>query len=156
MAPSLLDSSVCGTVTLVHSIVRATTFELIAHLEMVSNARTYHHKHMDIIYTNEFDRLLPSFDPSQQHTILRASEQHISYWLFVMPLEKSRFDLSAQEFRDGLALRYRKPLLCLPPYHDGCGAPFTIEHALDCHIGGFVDWRHNEVHDTFGDLAAFV
>ena len=44
-----------------------------------------------------------------------------------MPIEKSQFDLSAQQFRDGLALRYRKPLLCLPPCCDGCGAPFTIE-----------------------------
>ena len=58
MAPSLLDSSVRSTVTLVHSIVGATTFELDAHLETVSNARTYHHKHMDIIYTNEFDKLI--------------------------------------------------------------------------------------------------
>ena len=65
------------------------------------------------IYTNEFDRLLPSFDPSQQRTILRAREQHISSWLSVMPVKKSQFDLSAQEFRDGLALRYRKPLLLL-------------------------------------------
>ena len=64
--------------------------------------------------------------------------------------------VSAQEFRDGLALRYRKPLLCLPPCCDGCGAPFTIEHALDCRIGGLVGQRHNEVRDAFGDLAALV
>ena len=94
MSPSLLDSSVHGTVTLVYSIVGATTFELDAHLEMISNARAYHHRHMDIIYSNDFDRLLPSFHPSQQCTILRARELHISSWLFVMPLEKSQFDLS--------------------------------------------------------------
>ena len=156
MASSLLDSSVRSTVTLVHSIVEATTFELDAHLETVSNARTYHHKHMDTIYTNEFDRLLPSFDPSEQRTNLRAREQHISSWLSVMPLEKSQFDLSAQEFRGGLAFRYRKPLLCLPPCCDGCGALFTIEHALDCRIGGLVGQRHNEVRDAFKDLAALV
>ena len=71
-----------------------------------------------------------------------------------MPLEKGQFDLAAQEFRDRLALRYRKPLLCLPACCDGCGAPFSIKHALDCHIGGLAGWRHNEVHDAFGDLAA--
>ena len=132
IAPSLLDSSVHSTVTLVHSIVGATTFELDAHLETVSSARTYHHKYMDTIYTNEFDRLLPSFDPSPQCTILWTREHHISSWLSVMPVEKSQFDLSAQEFGDGLALKYREPLLCLPPCCDECGAPFTIEHALDC------------------------
>ena len=73
-----------------------------------------------------------------------------------MSLEKSQFDLSAQEFRDVLALRCRKPLLCLPPCCEGCGAPFTIKHALDCRIGGLVGRRHNEVCDVFGDLAALV
>ena len=115
MAPSLLDTFVRDTVTLVRSIVGATTFELDAHLETVSNARIYHHKHKDIIYTNDFDRLLPSFDPSQQHTILQAMEQHISSWLSVMPLEKSPFDLPAQEVRDGLALMDKGSLYCAYP-----------------------------------------
>jgi len=61
-----------------------------------------------------------------------------------------------QDFRGGLALHYRKPLLCLPAACDGCGAPFSIEHALDCHYGSLVGHRHNEVHDAFGDLASLV
>ena len=73
-----------------------------------------------------------------------------------MPLARSQFDLSAQEFRDGLALCYRKPLLSLPAVCDGCGAPFSIEHALDCHFGGLVSCRHNEVCDAFGELASLV
>jgi len=77
-------------------------------------------------------------------------------WLSVVPLERSQFDLSAQEFRDGLVLHYRKPLLCLPVACDGCGAPFSIEHALDCRYGGLVGCRHNEVHDAFGDLVSLV
>ena len=35
-------------------------------------------------------------------------------------------------------LQYRKPLLSLPPYCDDCGATFSVEHALDCCIGGLV------------------
>ena len=73
-----------------------------------------------------------------------------------MPLARSQFDLSPQEFRDGLALRYRKPLLSLSSVCDGCGAPFSIEHALDCRFGGLVTHRHNEVRDAFGDLASLV
>ena len=73
-----------------------------------------------------------------------------------MPLARSQFDLSAQEFRDGLALRYRKPLLSLSSVCDGCGAPLSIEHALDCRFGGLVTRRHNEVCDAFGDLASLV
>jgi len=47
-------------------------------------------------------------------------------------------------------------LLHLPAACDGCGAPFSIEHALDCHYGGLVGCRHNEVFDAFGDLASLV
>ena len=62
----------------------------------------------------------------------------------------------AQEFRDGLAIRYKKLLLALPSVCDGCGAPFTSEHALDCCCGVLVTHRRNEVWDAFGDLACLV
>ena len=80
----------------------------------------------------------------------------MSSWLSVVPLESHHFDLSPQEFRDALALRYRKPLLDLPPFCDGCGAPFTVEHSLDCRVGGLVGRRHNEVRDAVGDLASLA
>jgi len=32
----------------------------------------------------------------------------------------------------------------------------SIEHALDCHYVSLVGRSHNEVHDTFGDLASLV
>ena len=60
----------------------------------------------------------------------------------------------AQEKR--LPLRYKKPLLCLPHCCDGCGAPFSIEHILDCWISSLVGRRHNEVRDAFGDLASLL
>jgi len=33
---------------------------------------------------------------------------------------------------------------------------FSIEHALDCHFGGLVSRRHNEVRDAFGDFASLI
>ena len=73
-----------------------------------------------------------------------------------MPLENHHFDLSPQEFRDALALQYRKLLLYLPPLCDRCGAPFTVKHALDCLVGGLVRQCHNEVRDAVGDLASLT
>ena len=69
-----------------------------------------------------------------------------------MPLARSQFDLSAQEFRNGLAVHYKKPLLSLSSVCDRCRAPFSIEHALDCCFGGLVTLRHNEVHDALVTL----
>ena len=73
-----------------------------------------------------------------------------------MPIAKDNFDLSAVEFRDGLCLRYRKPMLQLPPNCDGCGAMFSINHALDCRRGGLVVQQHNEIRDVIHDLSSLA
>jgi len=121
-ASCLYDSSICSTAVLVKSLVSAMLFEIDAHLEAVSLAKADHRKSMDSVFNERFRRLLPSFDSNQCRAILRAKDSNISSWLSVLPLERSQFGLSAQEFRDGLAFRYRKPLLHLPAACDGCGA----------------------------------
>ena len=155
-ATGVHEFSVCSTAVLTRSIVHAMEFELDDHIEAVMQAKSHHRRLMSDIFTDLFNSLLPSFDLHRQRAILRAKECNLSSWLAVLPIEKDQFDLSAQEFRDGLALRYRKPLLCLPSNCDGCGASFTVTHALDCRVGGLVGRRHNEVRDAFGDLASLV
>ena len=59
---------------------------------------------MSVVFDDEFGQLLPLFDSLQQRAILWAKDSNISSWLLVLPLARSQFDLSAQEFRDGLAL----------------------------------------------------
>ena len=81
---------------------------------------------LGVNFEEEFSQLLPLFDCKQQQAISRAKDSNISAWLSVLPLARSQFDLSAQEFKDGLALHYRKPLLSLPSICDGCGATFSI------------------------------
>ena len=51
-----------------------------------------------------------------------------------------------------LAMRYGRPLLSSTC--DGCGAPFSLEHVLDCNREGLVTQRHNEVRDAVGDIVA--
>jgi len=91
-------------VVLVKSLVSAMLFEFDAHLEAVSLAKVDHQKLMDSVFNERFDRLLPSFDSNQHHAILQVKDSNASSWLSVLPLERSQFDLSAQKFRDGLAL----------------------------------------------------
>ena len=71
-------------------------------------------------------------------------------------MEKDNFDLTAQEFCDALAIRYKKPLLSVPPFYDGCGSPSSLDHFLICRKGGLIIQRHNEIRDAIGDLAALV
>ena len=88
--------------------------------------------------------------------MLSCAKASSSSWLSVVLLESHQFDLACQEFHDALTLRYRKPLLGLPPYCDGCGSPFNVDRALDNWVGGLVGRRHNEVRDAIGDLASLV
>ena len=59
-----------------------------------------------------FEDIFTKLTFSQQRAILRAKDEKISSWLNVIPVGKHHFNLSAQEFRDALALRYKKPLFC--------------------------------------------
>ena len=115
---------------------------------------TCHHQLITLnTFANHFTSLLLSFDLLRQQSILRAKEYNLSSCLTVTPIEKDQFDLSAQ---DGLTLCHMRPLLSLPHCCDGCGAPFTVTHALDCHVGGLVICKHNEVCDAFRSLASLV
>ena len=153
---SHLFTSVCGTEHLVRSIVGFETFEMDSHFDHVLCNKQFHCQQLDATFDEEFDQLLTLLDPIQQRGILRAKDSNIFSWLSVLPLSRSQFDFSAQEFRDYFALRYNKPLLSLPFVCDGYGAPFSTEHALDCCFRGLVACRHNEFGDDFGDLASLV
>ena len=44
----------------------------------------------------------------------------------------------------------------MPSSCDGCGAQFSLGHALDCKIGRLITQRHNGVRDALGDIAALT
>ena len=68
----------------------------------------------------------------------------------------NRTELSAQEFRDSLLLRYGRAPPNLPSCCDGCGQKFSVRHALECPHGGLIIGRHNEVRDELGEIAALA
>ena len=61
------------------------------------------------------------------------------------PLATCHFDLAPAQFRDGLVISYMRDSTDLPSKCDGCGASLTMQHALDCKVGGLVIQRHNEI-----------
>ena len=103
-----------------------------------------------------FSVICSKLDPPHTHALQRSKLNDLSGWISVMPMEKDNFDLTAQEFHDALALRYKKPLLSIPPFCDGCGSPSSLDHFLICRKGGLITQRHNEVRDAIGDLASLV
>ena len=100
---------------------------------------------------DKFDSILAEMS---QHDGRRAQEncqKGVSNWLTSLPLKNHGFDLTKQEFRDAIKLRYgwaldRTPMTCV------CGSKFDVNHALSCKRGGFVTLRHNEVRNITANL----
>ena len=72
----------------------------------------------------------------------------------VVPVPETGTCLSAQEFRDGLYLRYGMEPPRLPSRCDGCHGTFSKGHALSCKKGGLVLLRHNDLRDELAALAS--
>ena len=144
-----------ATTYLVNTLKANSEFESEAHNNCVYTSKQAFCDESQVRAQQVYDRIISEANDFHKRTLQRARDS-LSAWLLVPPIAKDNFDLSANEFRDGLALRYGKPLLQLPPVCDGCGSEFTVTHALDCRKGGLVTQRHNEVRDVICDLASMV
>ena len=87
--------------------------------------------------------------------VKQARDKGASSWLNALPIEEMAFNLSKEEFRDALRLRYGLRLDNLPT-NCPCGQPFNVTHALSCKKGGFVNERHDNIRDLLTSLLARV
>ena len=155
-ADLMYTASQHATGILVEAIIAGSPLETTVHEDLVLVARRHHQRHLDARYDALFSTLCLELDPLHSRALKRSRDNDLSAWLSVMPIARDNYDLTAQEFRDALAVRYKKPLLSIPPHCDGCGAPSSLDHFLICKKGGLIVQRHNEIRDAVGDLAALL
>ena len=74
-----------------------------------------------------------------------------SNWLIAIPLAEHRFNLSKDEFRDALALRFNHDYKGLSSKFPR-GQRFEVTHAMNCKRGGFAIMRHNDIRDFEANL----
>ena len=113
---------------IVSAIKQVCSFQISVHDDMVFAAWKAYQQLLDHTHNDLFSIISYSLDQTHQRVLQRAKNNILAVWLSVTPVENNHFDLSAHEFRDALAIRYRKPLLNLPPKCDGCGAPSSLDH----------------------------
>ena len=94
-------------------------------------------------------------DETTKRTLEQLSQPGASSWLGTLPLQSQGFNLNKGEFQDALAIRYNRtpknlPSKCL------CGQNFNVTHALNCHLGGFINARHDIIRDFEFDLLKSV
>lgn len=138
------------------AITNRAEFNGLQHRSQLQTTRIQTRKAQEQMDNALLEEILNSLPPTHQRALKTIASEKASGWLTVLPLSRHNFDLSELEFRDALSIRYRRPLLKAPSHCDGCGAPFSLTHALDCKKGGMVTLRHNEIRDAFGDLAGLV
>ena len=76
-----------------------------------------------------------------------ASEKGASSWVTASPSYDHGTVLHKGEFVDACYIRYGWTLLNLP-LTCACGVAFSLQHALDCRLGGLRIIQHNEARDT--------
>jgi hypothetical protein len=81
--------------------------------------------------------------PATARRMLRSKQT--GAWLTAMPDTANGTELSVDEFRDSLRLRFGLNPAALPHRCEGCGQRFSVEHAMSCKQGGLVMQRHNDV-----------
>ena len=75
-------------------------------------------------------------------------------WLSAISHRLNSTELSRDEFRDNLRLRYGLMPQDIPATCDGCGKKVLIEHAISFPKGGLVLARHDDAAKEWGALGA--
>ena len=145
LANPLFNASRFATRVIVDSIRNVQPFELDVHDDIIIFAHRDYQRVCDSLFNDMVSEISSKLNPPHLHALQRARINDHSSWISVMIMEKDNFDFTAQEFRDALAIRYKKPLLSVPPFCDGCGSPSSLDHFLICRKGGLIIQRHNEI-----------
>ena len=94
-----------------------------------------------------FENICKLLPEDQIKYLESATEKGASSWLAVLPLKNLGYSLNKQEFQDAVRLRYGWTIPDMPK-HCGCGKKNSVDHSLNCHLGGYIHLRHNNIRDT--------
>jgi hypothetical protein len=75
-------------------------------------------------------------------------------WLTATPNTLNGTELSVDEFRDCIRMRFGLTPSSLPHRCEGCRQRFSVDHAMTCKKGGLVMLRHNDVAAEWHHLCA--
>jgi hypothetical protein len=97
-------------------------------------------------FMEELEQLKNLMDDRLKRCVDNACEKGAGVWLTALPLQNMGYVLNKQEFRDAVCLRYEWRIPNTPSYCS-CGKKNSVDHTLNCKLGGFVIMRHNNIRD---------
>ena len=144
------EASKCITAPLVALIVAQNPHQEVQRNEIQKEKKRMKKRRREL-QEHRTQEIQAQLNPQLQRSIELAQEKGSSAWLTVLPVAEHGFLLHKGEFRDALCLRYgwnlrNTPISC------NCGASFSVDHAMICHMGGIPTIRHNEIRDITAGL----
>ena len=110
-----------------------------------------------------FDRLKLNSTPRSRNLMLACTMSHASDWLLAPPIPALGLGLHSEVFRTALKFRLSIPLFSEPfkctslssSSREQCGDEMDIfgDHAICCHHGTSLVFRHNNIRDILGHSA---
>ena len=86
-----------------------------------------------------------------KRNVILANEKGAGVWLTALPIQNMGYILNKQEFRDSIHLRYGWKIPHTPS-HCNCGLENSVDHTLNCKLGGYVNMRHNGIRNMEADI----
>ena len=102
-------------------------------------------------FIQECDEVKTLLSEKPKRALELAAEKGAGAWLTSLPLQSMGYTLNKQEFRDAICLRYGWRIPNTPIYC-ACKAKNSVDHTLNCKLGGYVHMRHNQIRDFEADL----
>jgi hypothetical protein len=141
-----------GTGALTASLVAGNPLGVNAYAKANGQSRKVRTKAKAAEEALALERLCSKASAADSRRMLRSRET--GAWLTTMPDSQNGTELSVDEFRDSLRLRFGLVPASLPHRCDGCTERFSVEHAMKCKRGGLVTLRHNDVQAEWEHLCA--
>ena len=92
----------------------------------------------------EIEDIKSKLDEKSKRVLELAQESGVGPWLTAPPIHSLEYTLNKQKFRDAVRMRYDWPVPGTPMYCQ-CKEKNSIDHTLNCKLGGYVHMRHNKV-----------
>mmetsp|Transcript_5646 Transcript_5646/g.7859 ORF Transcript_5646/g.7859 Transcript_5646/m.7859 type:complete len:630 (+) Transcript_5646:456-2345(+) len=146
------DLSVASTSMVREAIQEGRRLDVPGHRAFFGVKQREHRAAAEAEHKAELEAVLLELEPDRRMRIRAQIDSKATAWLSALPLAEHSFDLSAEQWRDRLALQVGWQLKGLPAKCDGCGEPFTTDHALCCLHGGNVKIGHDQLRDGMVDF----